>query len=206
MRRVCRAIGTFAPPVAAATVAVAGFLSPGYDAVTRTVSRLAVPGMPAAFATDLAIALAGVACLAVAVQIREARAPLLAAGSGFLAAAAIHLDSASDLGTWAHRGASALAVIGLTAAPLLLWRAYGRVLLILGMAEVAMLVVALALLPTSFNAWGAWERALLLLALGSLMVTARKIPSIDDAASPSIAIQSNAGTYAPVDSVNSAKP
>ena len=33
--------------MAAFTVIIVGALSPGYDVTTRTVSRLAVPGMPA---------------------------------------------------------------------------------------------------------------------------------------------------------------
>ena len=206
MSRACRAIGTFAPPAAALIVLAAGIVTPGYDPLTRTVSRLAVPGMPAALATDVAIALAGIACLAVAVGATRARAALLAAAVGFLAAAAIHLDPASPAATWAHRGASALAVLGLTAAPLLLWRTYGRVLLFFGIAELAMLGLALVLLPTSFGGWGAWERVVLLAGLASLVITARKIPSTEDAASPPAAIQSRAGTYAPVARVKSAKP
>jgi len=206
MRRACIAIGSFAPPVAALTVLVAGFVTPGYDPIARTVSRLAVPGAPAALATDLAIALAGLACVAVAVQVCTARAAMVAAGAGFLVAAAIHLDPASAPATWSHRAASGIAVLGLTAAPLALWRRYGRVLLVLGIAEVAMLALALALLATPFTAWGAWERVLLFLALTALVIIARRIPSTDEAPSPSEVTHSSAGTYTPVASVNSAKP
>jgi hypothetical protein len=170
-----------APPMAAAAVATAGVLTPGYDPLARTVSRLAVPGMPFALAVDLAIGLAGVACLALALSVRgqesAGRAALVAAGAGFLLAAIVHLNPASAAATVAHRGASALAVLGLTLAPLALWRAYGRVLLALGIGEVVMLGLALALFSTSFNAWGAWERGELLLGFTSLVVLARTIPS-----------------------------
>lgn len=206
MRSACRAIGTFAPPISAIIVIIAGAATPGYDPLSRTVSRLAVPGAPAALATDAAIALAGLACLALAAPVRTARAALVAAAAGFLAAAAIHLDPASTLATWSHRAASAVAVLGLVATPLAVWRRYGRVFLVFGVAEVAMLALAVVLLLTPFNAWGAWERALLLLALSSLVILARKIPSSDEAASAIAAIRSSAETYAPVPSVNSAKP
>lgn len=206
MRRLCREIGTFAPPVAAATMLIAGAVTPGYDPVARTVSRLAVPGARAAIAADAAIALAGLACLAVAFQIRGARAALVLAGAGFFAAAVIHLDPASGVATWSHRAASGVAVLGLTAAPLAVWRRYGRLLLALGIAEVATLALALVLLATPFNAWGAWERVLLFLVLSNLVILARAIPSTDEAASASAAAHSNAATYEPVPSVNSAKP
>jgi hypothetical protein len=206
VRRVCITIGSFAPPLAALMVLVAGWVTPGYDPIARTVSRLAVPGAPAALATDLAIALAGLACVAVAVQVRAARAALVAAGAGFLVAAAIHLDPASAPATWSHRAASGIAVLGLTAAPLALWRRYGRVLLVLGLAEVAMLALALALLATPFNAWGALERVLLFLSLMALVIIARRIPSAEEAASASAVTRSSAETYRPVPSVNRAKP
>jgi uncharacterized protein DUF998 len=195
-----------APPAAAVIIVLAGFLTPGYDPMTRTVSRLAVPGMPASLEVDLAIALAGVACVAVALQVEAARVALLASGAGFLAAATIHLDPASPVSTWAHRDASAVAVLGLIAAPFALWRDYGRVLLALGLTELAMLAIALVLLPTSFVDWGAWERVMVLLGLAGLVLTARRMPSTDDAARASDAIQSSAGRYAPVANVKTAKP
>ncbi|HET7421162.1 MAG TPA: DUF998 domain-containing protein [Candidatus Dormibacteraeota bacterium] len=194
MRTICRAVGMLAPPAAAVIVLVAGLLTPGYDPMTRTVSRLAAPGMPAAFEVDLAIALAGIACLALGIQIEVARAALLAAAGGFLVAAVVHLDPASSAATWSHRAASAVAVLGLTAAPLAMWRVYGRVLLALGTAELAMLAVAAVLLAAPFNEWGAWERVILLLGLTSLVVMARRMPSTDDPAKPRAAIQSSAGT------------
>lgn len=206
LRPFSRAIGTFGPPVAALTVMVAGFVTPGYDPIARTVSRLAVPGAPAALPVDFAIAVAGVACLSLAVEVRPARAALAAAGAAFLAAATIHLDPTSAMATWSHRAASGVAVLGLTAAPLMLYRRYGRVFLMLGMAEVTTLAVAVVLLSTPFNAWGAWERVVLILGLSNIVILARRIPSTDDAASASAATHSSAGTYTPVPSVNNAKP
>ena len=207
MTRIARAIANIAPPIAALTILVAGWLSPGYDPWVKTVSRLAVPGFPAALATDVAIAFVGVSCLAAAMQVQmPARIALLTAGSGFLVAAAVHLDTASPVATWSHRAGSAVAVLGLTAAPLVLWRSYGRVLLVLGIAEVGMLALALVLVGSPFNYWGAWERGLLALALTGLVIIVRRMPSADDVASPSAAIQSKPATYAPVPSVNSAKP
>ena len=199
-------IGTFAPPLAAAIDLIAGAVTPRYDPIARTVSRLAVPGAPAALATDVAIALAGLACLAVAAQVRTARVSLVMAGAGFLAAAAIHLDPDSAVATWSHRAASAIAVAGVTVAPLASWRRYGRVLLVSGIAEVAMLLLALVLLATPFNGWGAWERVLLFLALSNLVILARTIPSSDEAASARAATQSRGATYEPVPSVNRANP
>ncbi len=54
------------PPIAALTVLVGGAITPGYDPMSRTVSRLAVPGMPAAAAVDDAILLIAFACVALA--------------------------------------------------------------------------------------------------------------------------------------------
>ena len=45
-----RAIAIASPPLAALIVLVAGAITPGYDPATITISRLAVPGMPAAAA------------------------------------------------------------------------------------------------------------------------------------------------------------
>jgi uncharacterized protein DUF998 len=198
MRRLCYLVGTFAPPLAGFTVFTTGLLTPGYDPLLRTVSRLAVPGMPYAVATDLAIALAGLACLAVAVATdrgtRAGRAALAVAAVAFLTAAMVHLDPASAVATWTHRTASGLAVLALTAAPLGLWRAYGRLLLLVGAAELGMLVTAAALLATSFWAWGAWERVMLALGLSLVVALAiRARPSIEDAPSATAAIQSSPG-------------
>ena len=48
-----------APPAAALIVTSAAAITPGYDSMSRTVSRLAVPGMPAAAAVDVFLAVPG---------------------------------------------------------------------------------------------------------------------------------------------------
>jgi len=202
--RLCSGVALLAPPVAAVTVLAAGWFAPGYDPVTRTVSRLAVPGASTAGAVDVAMLTAGLACIAVAVGVRSGiggRASLALAGFGFVAAGVFHLDPLSLRLSAPHWAGSGLAVLGLTVAPLALWRAYGRVLLALGVAEVAMLLVGLALLPTSFVAWGAWERVLLMLGLSSIVFLGvrirrreRRMPSSEEAARAMAAVHSSAGT------------
>lgn len=205
MKRVCCAIGIFSPPIAALAVLVAGFLTPGYDPLARTVSRLALADMPAAVAADAAIALAGLSCIALALAVDHhagvGRTALAVAGAAFVLAAFVHLNPGSGGATWLHRGASGLAVLALTVAPLSLWRVYGRLLLFLGMADVATLVIAAVLVPTSFTAWGAWERVMLALALTGVVILAVRIrtkeltsPSIEDTANARSAVQSRAGT------------
>src|SRR5207245_6032798 len=155
LNRPSRVLGIAAPPIAVVTVLVAGAVSPGYDPMLRTVSRLAVPGMPAAAAVDMSIGLIGLACFGLASGLARAapvgRIALTVSGVAFLGAAMVHLDPASVGATAMHRVASALAVVGLTVAPLALARAYGQVSFAVGVAELAMLVIGLGLLATSFE-------------------------------------------------------
>ncbi|TMF36805.1 MAG: DUF998 domain-containing protein [Chloroflexi bacterium] len=207
-RRFAAMAGLLVAPVALGIVVVAGVVTPGYDPMTRTISRLAVPGMPAAGAVDWAIALIALACfgLAVAVEPREiiGRAALALAGVAFVCAAAIHLDPGSASATAAHRVASGVAVLGLTAAPLALGRTYGRMSLILGTAELGVLGVGLVLLTTSFAAWGAWERCLLALALAWIVLVALTIVSNEDTSRATSAAISSGGSRSPTSSVTSA--
>ncbi len=165
--------------MAAFTVIIVGALSPGYDVTTRTVSRLAVPGMPAAAAVDVSIALVALACFAVAFGLGPGalvgRLALAGAGAAFIGAATIHLDPASASTTAAHRAASGVALLGLTVAPLILARTYGRVLLLVAATEVGLLVIGLALLATSFDAWGVWERCLLAAALAGVVILSARL-------------------------------
>src|SRR2546429_5513450 len=69
--RLCSGVALLAPPVAAVTVLAAGWFAPGYDPLTRTVSRLAVPGASTAGAVDVAMLTAGLACIAVALGVRS---------------------------------------------------------------------------------------------------------------------------------------
>src|SRR3989442_8326081 len=165
LNRPSRVLGIAAPPIAVVTVLVAGAVSPGYDPMLRTVSRLAVPGMPAAAAVDMSIGVIGLACFGLASGLARGgpvgRIALTVSGVAFLGAAMVHLDPASAGATAMHRLASALAVVGLTVAPLALARAHGPVSFAVGVAELAMLVIGLGLLATSFDARGAPEPVLL---------------------------------------------
>ena len=198
LNRSARVLGIAAPPIAVVTVLVAGAVSPGYDPLLRTVSRLAVPGMPAAAAVDLSIGLIGLACFGLASGlVRGApvgRVALTVSGLAFLAAAVVHLDPASAGATAMHRLASALAVVGLTVAPLALARAYGPVSFAVGVAELAMLVIGLGLLATSFDAWGAWERLLLAIPLAWMVLMAVTIDSTDETISAKSASLSRSGS------------
>lgn len=198
MTRVYRAVAIVSPPIAALTVVVAGALTPGYDPVARTISRLATPGMPFAQPVDAAICLVACSCLATAAALERGalagRLALVLAGCAFVATAIIHLDPTSTQATLLHRIASGVAVAGLTVGQLVLARTYGRISLLVGLAEVAMLAIALVLLALPFEAWGSWERALLALALAWIVFTAATMPSTDEIASASAASLSSSGS------------
>ena len=190
--------------LAAVVVLVAGWMTPGYDPIVRTVSRLAVPGMPAAAAVDVAIALAGLSCFLLAGARRRGRLLLMLAGSGFLGAALVHLDPTSDMSTMGHRVASGVAVVGLVGAGLRVGLDYGRLSFALCMGEVVTLMAAPALLATSFAAWGAWERVLFLFALAWIFVVALNIVSVDETASATSAAAKSAARYTPLSNVTRA--
>ncbi len=180
---------------AVTVVVIASLTTQGYDPITRTVSRLPAPGV------DVAIGFMAVAAFAIAAAGGRSVA-LFVAAFGFALAALIHLDPASPAATTGHRVAAGIAVLGLTAAPFA--RNYGRISLALGVAEVAMLAAAAVLLLTPFNAWGAWERILLSLALAWMVLVALKILSREDTASARSAASRSGASYTPVSSVNSA--
>jgi hypothetical protein len=203
IRRICAWFGVVSPPLAVVLVLVAGAITPGYDPATRTVSRLAVPGMPEAWMAEVAIGLIAVSCFALASAqqgSRISRWALVVAGGALIGAALVRLDPASTTSTAAHRIATGLAIVSLTIAPLAAARSYGRVSLGIGLAEIAALSVG-ALLPTSFSAWGLWERCLLVLPLAWIMVVSarllvlneRKIVSADETMSANIASLSSTG-------------
>jgi hypothetical protein len=182
-RLVAGAFGIVAPLIAAAVVLVAGWMTPGYDPLARTISRLAEPGLPSAFAIDLAICLVGIACLALALTLGPGstggRTLLAGAGLTLLVAAAIHLDPASGRATTEHRLATFVAMLALIGAPLAFasslkrsagWERYGRISFVFGAAEVGTLLVGLALLPTTFAGWGAWERCFLALPIAWMVI------------------------------------
>ena len=187
MKRLAGALGVVAPPSAAVAVLIGGWLTPGYDPLARTISRLAEPGRPAAISVELAIALVAVTLVALAIALRPGsrggRAALVIAGAGLLVAAAIPLDPASASGTAEHRLASTVAMLGLAGAPLAFasslkrrrgWAAYAPISFAFGAAEVAVLLAGLALLPSTFADWGAWERCFLALPMGwTVLLSAR---------------------------------
>lgn len=169
-------LGVIAPPAAAAMVLVGGWLTPGYDPFVRTISRLAEPGLPAAFGVEPAICLVACALLGLAVVLGRlsgvGRALLALSGGALLIATAIRLDPSSAGATAGHRVATIIAIVGLAGAPLAFgsslkhrraWGAYGRISFAFGAAEVGMLLVGLGLLTTTFADWGAWERGFLAL-------------------------------------------
>ena len=209
MKNVFRA-AALGPPISALLATLAAWLTPGYDAVSKTVSRLAVPGAPAALLVDASIALIALSCFLLAAGLsrggRAARIALTVAGTGLGAAALIHLDPASATSTWAHRVASGIAVAGLTVAPLLLARGYGPISLIAGAAEAAMLLLGAVLLATPFAAWGAWERALLAIPLTWMVLIALTNVSTHEKISAANAIVRSSGSAAPDNSVSSANP
>jgi hypothetical protein len=176
--------------IAAAIVLAAGWLTPGYDPLARTISRLAEPGLPFASAVELAICLVGVASLALAVTLgpssRLGRSLLAIAGAALLVAASIRLDPASVWATNEHRLATTVAMLALTGAPLAFassfrrrsrWAVYRPISFAFGAAEVAMLLAGLALLATSFAEWGAWERCLLALPMGWIVLVSARLLS-----------------------------
>lgn len=229
LRRLCGVFGVMAPVLAAVTMTAGGLLTPGYDPMARTISRLAEPGLPAAFAVDLAISLVGVALIALALALGPGsvggRALLAVAGAGVLVAAAIRLDPTSASATAEHRLATTVAMLGLAGAPLAFasslrrragWVAYAPVSFAFGAVELGVLLVGLALLPTTFAEWGAWERCFLALPMGWMfllsarLLSARKIEpmfsstddsstwasnvSADDTMRAAAASQSNSGS------------
>jgi Protein of unknown function (DUF998) len=207
---VTRLFATVPPAIAVLLALAAQSVTPGSDPVSRTVSRLAVPGSPAALLVDMAIGLVAFTCFALASGLvrgrRAGRISLVIAGIALACAALIHLDPASVTATWAHRAATGVAMAGLTAAPLLLARDYGAMCLVAGAAEVAMLALGAALLATPFDAWGLWERALLAIPLTWMVLIALTKVSPDEAASTNNPILSRSGSAVPASSVSSANP
>jgi len=193
-----RLLGIASPPLAVVIVFVAGALTPGYDPMSRTVSRLAVPGMAAAAAVDMSIALIALTCFGLALGLTRGaklgRIALAASGGALFGAAIVHLDPSSAGATAVHRLASALAVVGLTVAPLALARVYGPVSFVVGVAEVVVLLIGLGLLATSFDAWGAWERLLLAIPLAWMVLMAVTIDSMDETISAKSASLSRSGS------------
>ncbi len=177
-------VGIVAPVAAAVIVTVAGLITPDYDPITRTVSRLAEPGKPAVLEIEMAIYLVALALLLLGLSGRPR--PLLAiAGVAMLVVASVHLDPASAFSTALHRLASGVAMLAMTAAAI----SYSRGL---GVAMIGLLVAAAVLVPTGFSAWGLWERVFLAVAMASVMVMSKA--SIDATMRAPAASVSNKGS------------
>ena len=198
MSRVYRAIAMASPPIAAVIVLIAGAITPGYDPASLTISRLAIPGRPAALAVDLAMLLVALTCLSLAFALvpgaRLCRAALSVSGVAFIVVAIVHLDPASPGTSALHRIASGIAVLGAGVAPLLLSGGYRRISLAAGVAEAALLLSAPMLNATSFNAWGVWQRVVLALALSWMVLIAATMPSADDTTRARAATVSSSGS------------
>ncbi len=196
--RAYRAIAILSPPIAGLIILSAGALTPGYDPVSRTVSRLAVPGMPAASAVDLAILLVALSCFALVAVLRpparSCRIALSVSGLALVVTAMVHLDPASPDPSALHRAASGVAELGLTAAALLAPGRYRRFSLAVGLAEAGILLSAPILNATSFQAWGAWQRGLFGLALSWMVLIAVATPSTDETTRASAATLSSSGS------------
>ncbi len=187
MKRLGGALGIVAPALAAPVVLLAGLLTPGYDPLTRTISRLAEPGLPASAAVGLAIFTVGAAMLGLAAAMgpgaAAGRVMLGCAGASLMLAADVPLNPASMQATTVHRAATAVAMLSLTGAPLVFaralrrrdgWSGYGPLSFGLGVAMVVVLLVGMALLPTTF-AVGAWERCFLALPLAWMVLVSARL-------------------------------
>ncbi len=210
MRRTLAGLAMAAPPLAAIVVLLAGAVTPGYNPVNRTISRLAVPDAPAALAVDLAIWMVAFSCFALAFalvgQSTLCRVALTVAGCALIATALIHLGRTTTLLTTAHRLSSGLAVVALTAAALALSGPYQRVSRAVGAIEMALLASGTVLLLTPFDAWGAWQRVVLAVALGWVVFVAATIRTVEARANARSAALSNTAASTPVSSVTRANP
>jgi hypothetical protein len=173
--RLVAAAGAVAPPLAAAALLGFGWLSPGYDPLRRTVSRLAEPGAPYALEVRvvlgvLALALLGIAwCLdrRHATGARPAAVALAVAGLALLGVAVVRRDAAQPAVLVVHRLLALALFAALALAPLL--AAVGlrphpaRWLLAASALTAALSAVlvaaAVALLLAGILPSGAWERA-----------------------------------------------
>jgi hypothetical membrane protein len=187
MRRLCGVLGIGAPLLATLVVMIGGLVTPGYDPVRRTISRLAEPGLPAAVAVECAIFVVGLAMLGLAFALGPravaGRVLLGIAGASLLVAAAVPLDPASDQPSTIHRVATSIAVLALVSTLLVLapalrrregWRGYGPLSFGVGVTMGGLLLVGLALLPAEF-AVGAWERCFLALPMAWMVLVSARL-------------------------------
>lgn len=171
--------GVCVPPAAAAVLLVAGWLSPGYDAVRTTVSHLGQHGQPFALAVNLTFGALGVAYAGVAWSLARALGRGAWAGAGLLALAAIAfvgvaIVSRDPVHPVPHRAAALVLFLALALAPLLLAGRLRWPALSVGTfgASALLLVAGVVGLVHGGLPAGAWERAFTGLNMAWLVVAA----------------------------------
>jgi hypothetical protein len=187
--RLAASTAVVVPPTAAAVVAVAGFLTPSYDPLHRTVSRLTDPGMPYSLAmrltlAALALSLASLSWASLRTMPRggvPAAICLAVAGVALLGVALISRDHAHPATIVAHRLMAVLFFCSLAAAPLtsavvlggdLAMTAYARVSLLAAAISLSMLAIGVAGVLIGGLPSGAWERLFVGVDLGWVTVLA----------------------------------
>jgi hypothetical membrane protein len=171
--------GVCVPPVAAAVLLAAGWLSPGYDPVRTTVSHLGQHGQPFALAVDLTFAALGLAYAGVAWMLARTLgraawpgAGLLAvAGAAFVGVAVVSRDPVHPV---PHRAVALALFLAIALAPLVLaGRLRLRALSLATFAASSALLVAgvVGLVHGGLPA-GAWERVFTGINLAWLVVVA----------------------------------
>jgi hypothetical membrane protein len=173
--RAAAVAGLTGPPLASAVVIAAGWLSPGYDPLHRTVSRLAEAGAPYAAIVNLTLAGLGLSLLAAAWALRGrlwgrgrlGAVALALAGVALVGVAVLSRHSGDPVRLVAHRAAALTLFLALASAPPLAgaclrsdpaWRGWAGFSLAAGAASLALLVAAAALLRLGVLPAGAWER------------------------------------------------
>ena len=190
--RLAALAGVVAPPTASAALLGFGWLSPGYDPLRRTVSRLAEPGAPYALAVDLTLAALGLALLAVAWALHERHAPrarppaaaLALAGVALLGVALVGRDASRPALLVTHRALALALFLGLALAPLLAaaslradpaWRAWTAASLATAALSALLLAAAVLLVVTGRLPAGVWERTFMGLNLLWVMLLAARL-------------------------------
>jgi hypothetical membrane protein len=164
--------GVACPPAVAAVLGLAGWLSPRYDPVRTTISRLGQHGQPFALPVNLSLAVLGLAYLAVAWALARALGPRAGAGSAVLALAglalvAVALVSRDPARPGPHRAVALVLFLALALAPLLVavrlrghprWRRQAALSLVTVAASFTLLLAGAAGMLHGGLPAGAWER------------------------------------------------
>jgi len=164
--------GVACPPVAAAGLLLAGWLSPGYDPVRTTLSHLGQHGQPFALAVNLAFAALGLAYVGVAWALGRALGPgsragaalVALAGAALVGVAIVSRDPAHPI---PHRAVALVLFLALALAPLLVavrlrgeprWARHAALSMATFAASAVLLAAGLAGLLHGGLPAGAWER------------------------------------------------